>query len=625
MSMKTTLMKINPLRVLSLFLLLICLVPLNAKAATFDIPAGDVAALIAAMNAANDNGTGADVINLETGTYTFSAVDNSFIYIDSNNIHTSAGPNALPPVFGELTINGNGSVFDRASNAPDFRFLMVIGNLTVNAITFTHGRLLDPPADTFGNYGGAIFTVGDLTVHDSVFSENEAHVGGAIANRGSSVDYSLTLAYVTLINNYADNDGGGLFDQSIGSLVVESSTISNNSLGAVDASGAGISVYGANPIRIHATSITGNQGASQGRGGGIYIPTGYITTVDMSDSTISNNSAGMGGAFFTGASTFHLTNLTIADNQGGGIMTSNSTLIFSNVLLSNNQGGNCTTDSNVFYSDQVSHGNNLDTDATCQLHMSSDLNNVSAQIAPLADNGGATLSRALLVGSPAINHGNPATCSPFDQRWVLRDGICDIGAVEAVPYSQPQFKQISPANGSALNDPHVHFQWTLKPDVGSYDIEVGTASDLSDATPISVLNPVFTSPSLFPQRYYWRVRYVNFSGVPSAWTDIWSVTVMTPANAAPQTNFYQTAFPLLTWNRVSWATGYMLEMADNPAFNNPYWSSPLLTSDTLSIQPTQPLHTGQWYWRVKARRPDASWGGWSASGTLYVNLPLSPC
>ena len=57
----------------------------------------------------------------------------------------------------------------------------------------------------------------------------------------------------------------------------------------------------------------------------------------------------------------------------------------------------------------------------------------------LADNGGNTLTHALLTGSPAIDAGNNATCEATDQRGFSRpidgDGdtiaVCDMGAYES--------------------------------------------------------------------------------------------------------------------------------------------------------------------------------------------------
>src|SRR5205814_2005 len=63
--------------------------------------------------------------------------------------------------------------------------------------------------------------------------------------------------------------------------------------------------------------------------------------------------------------------------------------------------------------------------------------NGNANLGPLADNGGPTLTHALLLGSAAIDAGDDAVCaadpvSGVDQRGVIRPqgAHCDIGAYE---------------------------------------------------------------------------------------------------------------------------------------------------------------------------------------------------
>jgi hypothetical protein len=53
-------------------------------------------------------------------------------------------------------------------------------------------------------------------------------------------------------------------------------------------------------------------------------------------------------------------------------------------------------------------------------------------LGPLQDNGGSTVTHALLPGSPAIDAGDPTRCRGTDQRGVPRPqgAECDIGAFE---------------------------------------------------------------------------------------------------------------------------------------------------------------------------------------------------
>ena len=68
------------------------------------------------------------------------------------------------------------------------------------------------------------------------------------------------------------------------------------------------------------------------------------------------------------------------------------------------------------------------------LAASGDLSDTNPLLGPLADNGGATLTYALLVGSPAINAGTNTGCPAIDQRGMSRPLLrtCDIGAYEFV-------------------------------------------------------------------------------------------------------------------------------------------------------------------------------------------------
>src|SRR5439155_19839625 len=102
-----------------------------------------------------------------------------------------------------------------------------------------------------------------------------------------------------------------------------------------------------------------------------------------------------------------------------------------------------------------SQGYNLIEDATnCVLVGGpADITGQDPKLGPLANNGGATQTQALLRGSPAIDPGNPAApgsggnaCEATDQRGVDRpqdgdaDGLarCDIGAFERTTPRPPR-------------------------------------------------------------------------------------------------------------------------------------------------------------------------------------------
>ncbi|MGH7884225.1 MAG: DUF7151 family protein [Thermodesulfobacteriota bacterium] len=133
--------------------------------------------------------------------------------------------------------------------------------------------------------------------------------------------------------------------------------------------------------------------------------------------------------------------------DGGGIINIGGTAEITNSIVSGNtavnSGNNCYNNGTI-----NDNGNNLSNDATCGF---SGDNNNSINLGQLADNGGPTLTHALLSGSSAINAGDETVCADppvngIDQRNFLRnDGFCDIGAYEAQPTASVTItKQTSP-------------------------------------------------------------------------------------------------------------------------------------------------------------------------------------
>jgi hypothetical protein len=79
-----------------------------------------------------------------------------------------------------------------------------------------------------------------------------------------------------------------------------------------------------------------------------------------------------------------------------------------------------------------SFGNNVFTDYTC-FDVAGDQVVADALLGPLADNGGPTLTHALLAGSPAVDAADNGFCPVIDQRGETRDADCDVGSFEYQP------------------------------------------------------------------------------------------------------------------------------------------------------------------------------------------------
>ena len=101
-------------------------------------------------------------------------------------------------------------------------------------------------------------------------------------------------------------------------------------------------------------------------------------------------------------------------------------------MIAGNSGDECI----VFYGGPFameSRGHNVLGDGSCGALAPFDKVVADALLGPLADNGGPTLTHALLAGSLAIDAGDPASAPATDQRGVTRPqgAAPDAGAYEA--------------------------------------------------------------------------------------------------------------------------------------------------------------------------------------------------
>jgi hypothetical protein len=314
------------------------------------------------------------------------------------------------------------------------------GALTIDAVTLANNEVI-------GGRGG------DVLFQYQHGGDGGSGIGGGLYATGGSLD----IAHSTIASNRATGGrggdgvplsstpggtggpglGGGLY-VSGGALTIATSTISSNNATGGDA------------------GVLGWRGF--GQGGGLYN-SGALT---VSNSTLSGNSADQGGGIWTYYTyPVRLTNVTLTANRGGGLNVIISSPVLHNTLIAGNfAGGTGTTRYDVSGPLDPSGDYNLIGDGTGMTGLSNGVNGnlvgsadnpIDPLLGPLDDNGGPTLTHALLSGSPAVDAGNNAYAADWDQRGLgfrrIVNGVIDIGAfeVQAHAHSRPT-GQLLPAH-----------------------------------------------------------------------------------------------------------------------------------------------------------------------------------
>ncbi len=344
-------------------------------------------------------GDGSDIGAFEL--YTIKVTNN----LDDNSAETlrKALADALP---------GDGIYFDAALNG--------------QAITLTGGELLVSKSVDISGPGAANLAV-DGNAASRVF-----HIGSA---------KTVTISGLTIRNGLAsgslpNNQGGGIYNDHATLTVTSSTVTSSHGIfgGGICNDGSG---SGSATLTISNSTLSGNSGAG---GGGIYsIGALGSATLTLTNSTLSGNSASGGGGGIandgsaaSGPSGVTVTSSTFSGNSapngaGGAIQNlgSNATLMVGNTILkAGASGANILNDSGAV----TSNGYNLSSDGgvantnsgTGSLNATGDQVNTDPKLAPLGDNGGATFTHALLIGSPAIDKGKDLSGTGQDQRGRTR-------------------------------------------------------------------------------------------------------------------------------------------------------------------------------------------------------------
>lgn len=190
--------------------------------------------------------------------------------------------------------------------------------------------------------------------------------------------------------------------------------------GGLEETGSGGGIYSSGALTLEHTTVTGNVAPSAGAM--------IVRNLTLVNSTVSGNTSTstlQDYPAIMGDGTHTYVSSTIAGHTSGGANTTGR-MVLNNTILSDNGGMNCTAGSFTY------EGTNLSDDGTCG--GTSEVLIGDAQLAPLADNGGPNMTRAFAPSSPAFD-GGTSCAVVVDQRYVPRDGSCDIGAFELTDFT----------------------------------------------------------------------------------------------------------------------------------------------------------------------------------------------
>jgi hypothetical protein len=270
-----------------------------------------------------------------------------------------------------------------------------------------------------GNTGNIVSggTSSRLMVNASTITYNTGRAGTVIAGAGiENSQGRATITDSTIAYNSTDYVGGGLYNLS-GQMTVTGCTIAGNTA----LYGGGVDVADGH-VQIINSTISGN--TVQNEGGGLwagYAGSVHRGVVDLISVTITGNTSlshslgdgGGGGAYFDSVQALHIRNSIVAGNTAaanGPDMDGDA------ISLGHNLIGQ-TDDSTGWVATDLT-GTSDDPLDPC--------------LGPLEDNGGPTMTHALLAGSPALGAGDPLLAGSADQRGSVRVASqpLDIGAFQ---------------------------------------------------------------------------------------------------------------------------------------------------------------------------------------------------
>lgn len=256
-------------------------------------------------------------------------------------------------ILADTFIDGGGLVTLSGNNAS--RLFFVNGGYTFLARNITLTRGLSPVGGALVESAGAYLHFDNVRLTDSRADAQ----GGAIYCFGGT-DGTLTMTDTVVSGNHAGR-GSGIYNDGCDTVISRSSFLDNTAiLTATTRIGGG--VYAAGPVRITASTFSGNSALD---GGGLFVAAGYTATV--ATTTFSRNTAGYGGAIENSGTvtvTASLLDGNTVTGSGGGLWNLNGSVWMSRTTLSDNtagEGGGLNSYGSTVYLQDVNVLNNRAT------------------------------------------------------------------------------------------------------------------------------------------------------------------------------------------------------------------------------------------------------------------------
>jgi CSLREA domain-containing protein len=322
--------------------------------------------------------------------------------IENNHLPLAANTLILPAGTYTLTIPNSTIGSDEEKGDLNFsnRLLTIIGSNarttiiqagTIKSTNGTDGNGIDRIFNLTGN--PSLITQNGLDIQNVTLRNGKQTVAGAI----NLVSTTVYLTNVTMTDNFANN-------------------------------GSGIQCALKGQVTIRNSTLTSNIGLTGGSGGVIYLPGAVFPdrpcAAEVTNTTISGNTQAL--SIQNGINT--LTNCTITNNKDSlnfsGVNSSANTSLRNTIIANNFTGPALNVPADVTGAVTSGGTNLIGTVGTSSGWIGSDLlNNTSANLGALANNGGQTDTHAIFSTSSALNAGQNCvlnrTCGTFDLAFNL--------------------------------------------------------------------------------------------------------------------------------------------------------------------------------------------------------------